>query len=138
MEVGASLGQFVHARGLGHTFATGTGFILAHNPDLVGRGRSFRAPGPLGRDWARPGLRPGAPDLAVEIVSPDDRPGKIAAKVAHWLQFGTRLVIVVCPEGRRARVHRPGHPPRDLGEADVLDGEDVMPGWTLPLPQLFP
>jgi len=38
---------------------------------------------------------------------------------------------------RRVRVHRPGRPPRDLGEAGAIDGEDVVPGWRLPLAELF-
>ncbi len=138
MDVGASLAEYVRAMALGHTFAAGTGFILARNPDLV------RAPDVAFVRQERVaaagrvrGYRVGAPDLAVEVVSPDDRAGDVAQKVAHWLAYGTPMVIVVYPDERRVRVHRPGQPPRDLGMTDAIDGEDVVPGWTLPLAELF-
>jgi Uma2 family endonuclease len=79
----------------------------------------------------------GVPDLAVEVISPSDRPAAIAAKVATWLAHGTRMVVVVYPAERRVRVHRPGTAPRELSEPAVLDGEDVLPGWRLALTRLF-
>jgi Uma2 family endonuclease len=50
----------------------------------------------------------GPPDLAVEVVSPNDRPTDLAAKIATWLAYGTRMVLVIYPDERRARVQRPG------------------------------
>jgi len=79
----------------------------------------------------------GAPDLAVEVISPNDRPGEIAEKVATWLGYSTRLVVVVYPAERRVRIHRPGYPLQDLTVADHLDGGDVLPGWRLSLARLF-
>jgi Uma2 family endonuclease len=137
MRFGTHLADFVQREMLGEVYAAGTGFWLARNPDLV------RAPDVAFvrqerlTDSEESGYFAGPPGLAVEIVSPNDRPGKIADKVADWLAYGTRLVIVVYPQSRTARIHRPGLPPRELGEADTIEGEDVVPGWTLPLRELF-
>ena len=55
----------------------------------------------------------------------------------NTVQHGTRLVIVVNPRRRTATMHRPGEPERVLAGDDVLDGADVVPGWTVPLKELF-
>jgi Uma2 family endonuclease len=80
---------------------------------------------------------PGAPDLAVEVVSPHDRYPEVDAKVAEWLTHGTRMVLVVNPRRRVVAVHRPQRAGRELTETDVLDGEDIVPGWTLPVRDIF-
>jgi Uma2 family endonuclease len=77
------------------------------------------------------------PDLAVEVVSPNDRYTEVAEKIAEWLAHGVRLVFVVDPRRQTVDVHRPGQRPQTLGLDDVLDGEDVVPGWTLAVRDLF-
>ncbi len=54
-----------------------------------------------------------------------------------WLAHGTRLVLVVYPDEQRVRVHRPDEPPQELQDADVLDGSEVVPGWTVPVRDFF-
>ena len=138
LNIGGSLRQHVRARGLGRTFAAETGFLLARNPDLVrAPDAAFVSQERLAAAGEATGYFPGAPDLAVEVVSPNDRPAEIEEKVATWLAYGTRMVIVVYPRSRTARIHRPGVPPRDVREADSIDGADVVPGWVLPLAELF-
>jgi Uma2 family endonuclease len=131
-----ALSPYVRAHGLGRGFVAETGFLLARNPDLV------RAPDvafvrqerldALGRVR---GYWPGAPDFAVEVVSPNDRPAE--EKVQTWLTHGARLVIAVYPDERRIRVHRPGEPAQTLGEGEALNGADVVPGWTVPVSVFF-
>jgi len=82
---------------------------------------------------ATPGLAEIAPDLVVEILSPDDRPGDRLAKVADWIAVGTRLVWVVDPVRVQARVYRADGSVELLGAHDALDGEDVLPGFACPL-----
>ena len=138
MLFGTHLTSFVVREGLGRVYAVETGFWLARDPDLVrASDAAFVRRERLPAAGQPPSYFRGAPDLAVEVVSPSDRPAEIEEKVATWLAHGTRLVIVVYPLSRTARVHRPGQPPRDLGEGDSLDGADVLPGWTLPLRELF-
>ena len=137
-DIHVSLATYVLAQGLGRVFAAETGFLLASNPDTVRapdvafvRRERVRA---VGR---QPGYWPGAPDLAIEVVSPSDRPREVAEKVATWLRHGTQMVIEVDPRRHTVAVHRPGQPVRVLSEADILDGEDVVAGWSLPVRGLF-
>jgi Uma2 family endonuclease len=133
-----SLSPHVRTHGLGRVFAAETGFLLARAPDLV------RAPDvafvreerveAVGR---REGYWPGAPDLVVEVISPNDRAGEVEQKVRTWLEHGTLLVLTVYPDTRRVRVHRPSRPHEELMETDVLDGTDVVPGWTVPVRDFF-
>ncbi len=74
-----------------------------------------------------------APDLVVEILSPGDRPGEVLGKVADWLSAGTRLVWVVDPERRLARVYRAEGAEAIVTPDQVLQGEDVVPGFACPL-----
>lgn len=75
----------------------------------------------------------GAPDLAVEIMSPDDRPDRVAAKVAFYLLYGVRLVWLIDPDARAVTVLKPDGRSTRLTEADQLDGGDVLPGFSTPM-----
>jgi Uma2 family endonuclease len=79
----------------------------------------------------------GYPDLAVEVLSPDEGPAAVQDKVAEYLAAGVPLVWVCDPAREAVAVHRPGRPPRVLGPEDVLTGEDVLPGFRLPLAGLW-
>ena len=133
-----SLGPFVEAHGLGEVVTGEPGFLLTTNPDTVRaadvafvRRERLEGAGRVRGYWD------GAPDLAVEVISPNDLYTEVDEKVAEWLEHGTRLVFVANPRRRTVAVHRPGQPVRILSENDTLDGEDVVPGWTLPTRELF-
>jgi len=83
------------------------------------------------------GYWPGAPDLVVEVISPNDLYTEVDEKIAEWLEHGARLVFVVNPRRQTVAVHRPGQPTRTLAGEDLLAGEDVVPGWTLRVRELF-
>mgnify|MGYP001478775948 FL=1 len=125
-----ALMDVVDARGLGRVLAAETGFKLSADPDtvrapdvaFVSRER-VPNPAPLGY----PAL---APDLVIEVLSPGDRPGETLAKVGDWLTAGSRLVWVVDPGRREARVYRQDGSEMLLTERDVLNGEDVVPGFS--------
>ena len=57
--------------------------------------------------------------------------------MAEYLEHGTRMVLVLNPRRPNVAVHRPNQPVRILTIDDVIDGEDVVPGWTLPVRELF-
>ena len=78
-----------------------------------------------------------APDLVVEVLSPSDRPGAVLTKVADWLSAGTRLVWVLDPARRLARVYRHDGSEQILTADESLDGEDVVPGFTCPLGEIL-
>ena len=127
----------VEARGLGTVFAAETGFLISADPDTV------RAPdiGFVTRerlpDPDMPGYPALAPDLVVEVSSPGDRPGETLAKVSDWLNAGARLVWVVDPVRRQARVYRSDGSETVLGEHESLDGEDVVSGFNCRLGEIF-
>lgn len=136
IEVGYRLAAFVKAGKLGTVFAAETGFLLSRDPDTVRAPdaafvRKGRAAPP------RRGYYPGAPDLAVEVVSPDDRPGEVGEKVEDWLGAGTRAVWVVDPETRTVTVHEPDKPARVIRETGILRGEKVLRGFELPVREIF-
>ena len=117
---------------------TEIGFVLTDDPDTV------RAPDlAFIRNERLPAAEVehryfrGAPDLAVEVTSPNDSYSEVREKVAEWLEHGTRRVIVVDPRRRNVTVHRPDGTVTDLGIDDTLDGEDVVPGWQLAIRDLF-
>jgi Uma2 family endonuclease len=78
-----------------------------------------------------------APDLAVEVVSPGDRPRHVLDKVGEYLQAGVRLVWVIDPQNERAVAHRSLSEVLDLGLADELEGADVLPGFRCRLGDLL-
>jgi Uma2 family endonuclease len=135
MLVGASLSTYVRQRRLGKVTAAETGFILRRNPDTV------RAPDVAfvlaERLVETTTYFPGPPDLAVEVISPNDTYTEVHAKVLDWLRSGVRLVIVIDPSKQSAAIHRSVTEVLDIGIDDALDGGDVVPGWTLPLRELF-
>ena len=80
---------------------------------------------------------PMAPDLAVEVLSPSDRMADALAKVAMYLQAGTQLVWLVNPTTRKVMVFRSEMDLVTLGESDTLDGGDVLPGFSVPVAEIF-
>ena len=133
MELGRRVANHVADHRLGTVYAAETGFTLRRSPDTV------RAPDVafVRRDRVpeidRTGYPDLAPDLVIEVLSPGDRPGAVLAKVADWLDAGTRLVWVVDPERRSARVYREDGTETTLAAEDSLDGEAVLPGFSCPL-----
>jgi Uma2 family endonuclease len=94
------------------------------------RGDRLQTPDP-------PGFPDLAPDLVVEVRSPGDRPGEILTKVGEWLSAGTRLVWVIDPERRIARVYRADGSETIVTADQALDGEDVVPGFSCLLSAVF-
>lgn len=131
------LAEFVEERGMGEVFDA-TGFVLSRDPDTVrGPDVSFVSADRLAAAPDESRFFPGAPDLAVEIVSPSNRPDEIRAKVADYLAAGSRMVWVVDPGTETVTVYRTLLAPRRLSIDALLDGEDVVPGFALRIETLF-
>jgi Uma2 family endonuclease len=138
INVTTPLDQHVRAHTLGTVYAAETGFKLASNPDVV------RAPDVafIRRERVEEvgdveGYWPGAPDLAIEVISPSDTYTDVQEKIFDWLEAGARLVIAVNPRTRAVTVYRSLKDIVVLTENDLLDGGDVVPGWTVPVRDLF-
>lgn len=138
MRLAVPLGRYVAEHGLGEVYAAETGFTLKTNPDTV------RAPDVACIRQERvdevgetKGYWPGAPDLAIEVNSPDDRVSEVEDKVEEWLEAGANLVWVVSPKLHTVTVYRSRTDIKTLTENDTLDGEDVVKGFQYPIAKLF-
>jgi Uma2 family endonuclease len=132
------LDRFVEDHDLGVVFAAETGFQLARAPDTVrAPDVSFVRKERLPEGDLPTGYWPGPPDLAVEVMSPNDSKPEVERKAQEYLRKGVRLVWLVFPRKRAVAVHRPGAPVELLGESDALDGGEVVPGFRYPLARLF-
>jgi Uma2 family endonuclease len=138
MNIGFLLKGYVKAHGLGVISAAETGFILQRNPDTVrAPDASFVAQARVPAEEIPRTYWPFAPDLAVEVVSPDDRFDEVQEKVVEYFTAGARLVWIVLPKTRTMLVYRSVHEVRSLGVSDELGGEDVIPGFTCRVAELF-
>jgi Uma2 family endonuclease len=137
-NVYSPLSAYVRANGLGRVGVGDPGFMLQRDPDLIlAPDVAFLSNDRLPPGAKAEGFLPGAPDLVVEVVSPGDTADEVEEKIENWLSMGCRMVVAVNDRRRTVTVHRPGQPPRVLRGEDVFDGEDVVPGFRLPLAEIF-
>jgi Uma2 family endonuclease len=138
MNISGPLFAHVASRKLGKVYAAETGFILQSGPDTV------RAPdvafvridrvekaGPVKGYWS------GAPDFAVEVLSPDDSRRKTDAKAKQWLAAGASLVWIVDPKRRTVTVYRSLSEIFEVTESETLDGYEIVPGFRLAVSEIF-
>ena len=129
--------DFVRRHSLGVVCAQDTGFKIRSDPDTVrapdlafiSRERVARIPD---RGYAEL-----APDMVTEVLSPDDSPGEVLAKIADWLDAGTKLVWVIDPRRVEARVYREDGSLSILTANASLEGEAVLPGFTCSLREIL-
>ena len=137
-QFSALLGQFVAATGAGLAFGAETGFLIEQNPDTV------RAPdiALIRREHIPAGGLPqgywnGAPDLAVEVVSPGDTAREIDGKANDWLRAGSLAVWIVNPRSKTITVYSAGGSVNTLATDSTLEGGDVLPGFRCPVTDVF-
>ena len=136
MSIGTSLGLHVEANGLGRTYAAGTGFELASDHVRAPDASFVRAE----REDAAPdtdGFFPGPPDLAIEVISFDDLYMDVVEKVEDWLAAGALAVVVAKPHSRKVEIYRSPKDMAALNEDDVLEIQDVVPGWRMSVSEIF-
>ncbi len=131
------IAAYLNANPIGIVCAADTGFTLARKPDTVRAPdvtyiRADRVPTEevIGFDEL-------APDLVVEVRSPGDRTRMIQTKIRHWLDAGTLLVWLIDPRRQTAHVHRANGTETALAAGDAFDGEEVLPGFSVPLASLL-
>ncbi len=137
IRIGAALHAWVAARRLGDVVGAETGFTLSRNPDTVrAADAAFVSAGRVpSAEFS--GFAELAPDLVVEVLSPSDRPSDVRDKVSDWIGAGVRLVWLIDARRRSAIVQRSDGTFDAKAANDVLDGEAVLPGFTLSLSALF-
>lgn len=137
-NVGILLGVHARQTGSGVTVAAETGFLLARAPDTVRAPDaafiSKRRAEQVGRTvkyW------PGAPDLAVEVISPNDTFHEVQDKALEWLTAGATAVLVIDPAKQTATVYRGKGDVHVHSAEDTLDLGDAVPGFILVVAELF-
>lgn len=137
-RIGWIVGNFVYAHDLGMMTGADGGYVLFPDrqtlraPD-VGFIQKDRIP-PVEEHSRFPRL---APDLAIEVLSPSDRMVDALSKVTMYLQAGVRMVWLVDPPKRTITVFQPDEPVATLGVGEMLEGGDVLPGFTIPVAEIF-
>ena len=137
LRVGRLLSDFVESRGLGIILGAETGFRITGNPDTVlAPDAAFIRKERIGENMPD-GYFPGPPDLAVEVLSPNDRAGDVLAKVQNWLAAGCASVWVVDPKTRTVMAYGADCKATMFTSADTLTGGDLLPGFSTPVAGLF-
>lgn len=130
--------EHVGRAGSGAGVGAETGFLLARDPDTVRApdaayisDERLEAVGRTERYW------PGPPDLAAEVISPEDSFGEVEAKAFQWLDAGCKAVLVLDPSRRAATVYRSREDVRAFEGSATVDLSDAVPGWKLSLADVF-
>lgn len=138
VKIGSLLHVHVEKHGLGYTCGAETGFTIARNPDTVrAPDAAFVRREAIEERGIVKGYWEGAPDLAVEVISPGDTYTEVAEKVEDWLTAGCAMVWVINPRRETVEVHRPGEESTVLSGVDILEGGDVVEGFRCEVEELF-
>ena len=138
-EIDSVLRECCRGQRLGWVFTAEASYhCFPEHPNLVRRPDvSFIRLGRLPGEQLPEGHCPLSPDLAVEVLSPNDLADEIDRKVHQYLRAGVRLVWVVNPDVRTVRAHRADGTGSILGEDHELTGDDVLPGFRCPVRDFF-
>ncbi|MFV1965770.1 MAG: Uma2 family endonuclease, partial [Pirellulaceae bacterium] len=138
MKIGRSLLNFVAANGLGEVFDSSAGYVVSRNPDTVREPDvSFLCEERLKQQDLDAFLE-GAPDLAVEVLSPGNTAAEMRGKMADYFGAGCRVVWIVDPLRRSVTIHRLDANPVLLTEDDTLTEQELLPGFSLRMREMFP
>ena len=137
-KITARAGVFIEDMDLGVYYVAETRFLIRRDPDSsIAPDFAFttkeRAPKEI--VW---GSSPVIPDLVLEVRSPSDTKKEAEDKMKTWIAAGVRLGWELNPMKQVLTVYRPGAEPREVDADGVIDGEDVLPGFTYPMRRLFP
>ena len=138
VKIGRHLDAYVEQHQLGYVCGAETGFRISRNPDTVrAPDAAFVRQASIDQQGIERGYWEGAPDLAVEVVSPNDANTEVAEKVEEWLTAGCAMVWVIRPRQETVAVHRAAEDVIILSGDDVLEGGDVIEGFQCRVQQIF-
>lgn len=140
-RIAVSIGRLLaaHAQATESGVAVGAaGFVIEHHPDTVCtpdaafvRAERADAVGPTRRFW------PGAPDLAVEVISPGESFQEVQEKALQWIAAGTTAVLAIEPVERIVTLYREGGEAQVFSEGETIDLDDAVPGLSVTVAELF-
>ena len=130
------LSQYEKSHG-GEVITGDSGVYTERNPDTVRGPDIYFVGAERVKEAQTDGYLEIPPDLCVEVISPTDRTRNLAEKVEECLAIGVKLIWVIDPVKKTAHVYRKGREPKVVDKNGALDGEDVLPQFTLGLNELF-
>jgi Uma2 family endonuclease len=137
-KIGSNLDKHIKKYQLGYVCSAGTGFKISQNPDTVrAPDAAFVRQAAIDEQGIPKGYWEGAPDLAVEVISPSDTYTEVDEKVDEWLIAGCAMVWVVNPRRETVEVYRSPEDIAVLRGDDILDGGDVIEGFQCQVKELF-
>ena len=138
LEIARRIANHAKPNKLGKTYAAETGFVIERGPDTVrGPDVGFVRRERLSQITKPDKYVPFAPDLAVEVLSPNDRPAEVREKVDSWLAAGTLVVWVVDPAKRILTLHSRSSADRTLTSEETVDGGEILPGFSCKVGDFF-
>ena len=138
MDLIRALDRVVHPGGLGEIFTDPACFVISETPKRMRcPDVAFVRAGRIPEEIALDGIVRLAPDLVAEVISRSEPASQVDAKIDQYLEAGVRLVWKIDPRRRVVTTFHAGGAVTRLAESDVLDGGDVVPGFRLPVAELF-
>ena len=131
------LKAFVKQYRLGKVMVGEVGIYTHRNPDTVRAADVAFISSARYSQWKQTGFVDIAPELVVEMLSPDDRMSDMMRKLREYFSIGVKLVVVADPETKTVYTYRSLTDVREFGEADTLSGDDVLPGFSVPVADVF-
>jgi Uma2 family endonuclease len=131
------LEKFIRASKLGRITGAETGFIVRRDPDSVLAPDVAFVNADRLKEQHPGGFFDGAPDLAVEVLSPSDRASEVQAKIHAWLEAGCRSVWIVDPKTKSVTVYKSNHEIVVLNTTDMLDDADLLQGFSAAVSEIF-
>jgi Uma2 family endonuclease len=137
VNIGAELLAYVRSHKLGKVLAGEVGIYTHRNPDTVRGADVLFISNERYAQKTSPGFLDVAPDLVVEILSPNDSWIEVTQKLQEYFAIGVRLIWVVNPQTHSVYAYRALTDVREFTENDDLPGDDVLPGFLVKVAQLF-
>jgi len=138
LKIGTYLNMFIMEHQLGEAYAAETGFILKRNPDTVrAPDVAFVTAERAAKQEKETGFFDGAPDLAIEVISPSETMDDIEGKLFDYLDAGTQVVWLVFPRTQTITVYRSLKDIRIFTVDDTIDYEELLPGFSVAVKELF-
>ena len=132
------VGSFVKRGRIGRVLSGDPGIWVERRPDTVrAPDIAFYLPERMAIDASIPGYAEIVPDLAIEVVSPNDTVTEVNDKARMWVASGVKLLWVVWPRWRTVEIFRPGENVVELSGDAILEGQDILPGFSTPITEIF-
>ena len=138
MKLGHYLLSFLETHDIGQVFDSSTGFVLSRNPDTVRAPDVSFVTSERLKQQDLDAFLEGAPDIAVEVLSPSNTQAEMDERMLDFFEAGCRVVWIVDPLRRSIIIHRPDVSPVILAENDTLKEEELLPGFSLVVREVFP